>query len=546
MAGRKASLVLAGAMGVLGCRAAPEESGPVVGTGRRTEPAAARATPSGTVLAPTAERVLPSIRVRVDPRVELLCILARLAGYDEYDHPHDFAYAHDAAERFAPFADHAAVRTLKRVRFLWGVSHDAVVNLAVHLGELPELAEHGAWDGGRRSLDRRWPLYEARRFREEARRFAVESDFQGFLEQNAALYAETEHRFRELLGRRDVVAWLDSFFVVPAGTAFEASPGLLNGASGYGSTVHEADGQRIHQVIGVSETDALGLPLFTEGALGTVAHEYCHAFANPLVERFAAELEVPCQRLYPYVAQVMERQAYGTWRTMMSETLVRACCTRFWPAGPEREAAIRSEIERGFPWTRELGDALALYEADRSRHPTLDSFVPQIVAVMEAWPERLAEQAVAAEEHRRFWQARASAPSRGLEDEVERGLAEALTRIEGALAADGPGSDPRERVRAALRAMRFERDAQVTVLDARGDFVFHVMDLQGSAYAHLDVQGEPVYRRLNEAAERRGLTRNFDFVTADGAQARANAIAWQRLAEPAWLVCVEGHEWQKR
>ena len=101
-------------------------------------------------------------------------------------------------------------------------------------------------------------------------------------------------------------------------------------------------------------------------------------------------------------------------------------------------------------------------------------------------------------------------------------------------------------MRDSLRLMRFERDVQVTVLDKHGKFVFHVMNLAGSAYGHVDIRGEPVYRELNEASEEEGVTRNFDFVSKDGMQARANAIAWQRLKEPAWLVCVEGHEWKSR
>lgn len=555
MAAKAGWLVLAASLGALACGGAraPHEAGAERATDAPAPPAAAAVgahrspTPAADGELAAAAAPAPAARpidVHVDPNVELLCVLARLAGFDEYAHPLDTAYARDAAARFAPFARHDAVATLRRVRFTSGVSHDAVISMALHLGAPPELAEKGAWEGDARSLERRWPLREARRFREEARRFAAESDFAGFLAQNAALYEESERRFRALLERRDVVAWLDSFFGVPDGTAFHATPGLLCGGSGYGGTVHVAGGKEVHEVIGVSSADAWGVPEFPEDALGTVVHEYCHAFANPLVEAFADALEPACSRAYPFVAAAMERQAYGNWRTMMAESLVRASCTRFWPAGPEREAAIRHETEeRGFPWTRDLSDALGRYEEERERTPRLADFMPRLVSVMEPWPARLEARAAAQEAARRAWSAREPALPPELEREVQDGLAEALRRIEEARAGSRD-EDAVERVRDALRAMRFRRDAQVTVLDAHGAFVFHVQGLTGSAYGHADVRGRAVYRELNEAGERAGLARTFDFVSEDGASARANAIAWTRLDEPAWLVCVEGHDWQ--
>ncbi len=556
MAAKAGWLVLAAALGVLACRGAraPREGGGELrATGAAARPAASDGAADGS-LAPAADGAAAAapapaepraIEVRVDPNVELLCVLARLAGFAEYSSPLDTAYARDTQERFAPFAQHDAVKTLRRVRFTSGVSHDAVIGMALHLGELPELAEHGLWDGEGRSLDRRWPLREARRFRAEARRFAAESDFAGFLAQNAALYAESERRFRALLARRDVVAWLDAFFGVPEDMRFRAAPGLLTGGGSYGGTVRlPGGGREVHQVIGVGRADAWGVPEFSPDTLGTVAHEYCHAFANPLVEAFADALEPACSRAYPFVAQAMERQAYGNWRTMMAESLVRASCTRFWPAGPEREAAIRHETEqRGFPWTRDLSDALGRYEEERERTPRLADFMPRLVAVMERWPARLEARAAAQEAARRAWSAREPALPPELEREVQDGLAEAVRRIEEARAGSRDESAV-ERVRDALRAMRFRRDAQVTVLDARGAFVFHVQGLTGSAYGHADVRGRAVYRELNEARERAGLARTFDFVSEDGASARANAIAWTRLDEPAWLVCVEGHDWQ--
>ena len=64
---------------------------------------------------PAGER----IQVAVDPRVELLCIIFRLAGNPEYNKAPACPYVRDVEARFGPFKDHAAVqmaRTLRRRR----------------------------------------------------------------------------------------------------------------------------------------------------------------------------------------------------------------------------------------------------------------------------------------------------------------------------------------------------------------------------------------------------------------------------------------------
>jgi hypothetical protein len=82
----------------------------------------------------------------------------------------------------------------------------------------------------------------------------------------------------------------------------------------------------------------------------------------------------------------------------------------------------------------------------------------------------------------------------------------------------------------------------VTVIDGRGDLVFHCDGLTGSVLGHLDVRGNPVYGSILADTRARGSLANFDFASEDLRTARENYVAWRKLGELA--VIVEGHAWR--
>ncbi len=56
----------------------------------------------------------PPLRVCVDPRVELMSLLFRLAGNNEYNQGRVAAYTADVNQQFNPFRDHAAVQLARK------------------------------------------------------------------------------------------------------------------------------------------------------------------------------------------------------------------------------------------------------------------------------------------------------------------------------------------------------------------------------------------------------------------------------------------------
>ncbi len=347
----------------------------------------------------TLER--PALTVGVDPRVELLSVIFRLAGNPEYNQGKVESYTADVEQQFKAFRQHAAVALAAELRRRRGVSYDACMSLAVHLrsvADLSLLVPLEPWPDG---LDQRWTAADVDKFLECARQFVQETSFTAFLDQHRALYATTESRLRALMEKEGHLEWFKDYFGERSQAKFNLVPALLNGGSCYGPHCREAAGKEdLYCILGVWNTDAAGLPRFTRDMLSTVVHEFAHSYANPVVDRHLSELQPAGDELYRHVSAKMRSQAYGNSQTMLRESLVRACEVRYavrYDGLPAGKRAIAYNQGRGFLWTEELSGLLAEYETHRGQYPDLDAFAPRMVAFFNEYSRGFAERQKALE-----------------------------------------------------------------------------------------------------------------------------------------------------
>lgn len=351
----------------------------------------------------------PPLQIRVDPRVELLSLIFRLAGNPEYNQGKVPAYTQDVEKHFGKFRDHAAVKLAARLRKTHGVSYDACMSMAVHLQDTRELKLRVPLAPWPENLDRRWKPDDVASFLETTRRFVKDTSFQEFLEEHKSLFDETEARMKALMDKESHLEWFGDFFGGRAGANFTIALALLNGGGSYGARCAPASQrQDLYCVLGVWQTDGTGVPVFSRGIITTVVHEFGHSYANPIIERHLSELQSAGNELYRPMAKKMQSQAYGDGHTLLCESLVRACEVRY-AARYEGEAAARATIQynrgRGFLWTKELSDLLADYEAHRDQYPTLEAFAPRLVTFFKDYSNGFAEKqaALAAKRPKILW-----------------------------------------------------------------------------------------------------------------------------------------------
>ena len=149
--------------------------------------------------------------------------------------------------------------------------------------------------------------------------------------------------------------------------------------------------------------DDKNIPLFDGDVLSTITHEFCHSHTNPLIDRHEKELKAAGEKLFARVRPTMERNAYGNWKTMMYESMVRACTIEYLMKYRGKMAAGMDAIEdrnKGFEWIGELSNLLEKYEKDRKRYPTLEAFMPEVVAFFNKYAEDFEKKQEALEKNR--------------------------------------------------------------------------------------------------------------------------------------------------
>lgn len=413
----------------------------------------------------------PPITVRVDSRVELLSLIFRLAGAPEYDMCRLEGYEAEMDRAFGRFNDHAAVQLAGELRERHGIGFDAVVSFALSATPPPSLVERVPFGpNGEGLADKRWHGPHAAVFLDAVRRFSRDSGFPEFIAKQHALYSATEGRLQALVEERMSLDWYHRFFGEPAGADFIVIPGMCNGSANFGPTLRLPNGrEELYAILGVTRSDAEGIPVFDARLLPTLVHEFAHAFIKPFVQRHREELATAGNRLFPHVSSTMATQAYGSWDIVIEESLVRAAVVRYLrgtgdAAGAARE--LRENLGLGFVWIEDLDRLLHQYEQQRDRIRQFDQFAPQMVSFFDE-VSRSIEDRLEALDARRPTVA-SMTPADGAKD-VDPALTRIVIVFDRPMATGysinfGPGG---KATYPEVGAMRFEPDGRTFVMQVR-------------------------------------------------------------------------------
>jgi hypothetical protein len=324
------------------------------------------------------------LTVKTSPNAELMLVVAMLVPptpspghYGTVDHP-----IPQAAQRwFAPYADHAAVATVRRLFYIpdAGFACDALTSFILRRDEPPDLAAR--YPHSRSALDR--AAGDARvldRLVDQLRDFYHVSRFASFWEEHAAAYQSIAGRtagdVRAGWAGEDVVATLETYFGEER-QAYVLIPTPMERPGG--GTMDPMGEDRDHIVA------CFDCTVDKDWVLYLLYHEVGHGFVNPLAERYSA-LVARYEPLYPPLEEAMRPWGYVTWTTALNEHVLRAqnCRLRRQLLG---DAAAEEQLDReehqGFAYVRALDAQLAEYETQRARYPTLADFYPVLLTALD-------------------------------------------------------------------------------------------------------------------------------------------------------------------
>ncbi len=302
--------------------------------------------------------------------VQMLAGDARITRY-----PHPLKQAAEA--RFAPFRDHPAVTTYRRLSargFAYNRVPEAMLSLDPHTLAIAPIAADPAQSAGGEQALREWFV--------TLRDFAAVTRFDAWMAQQSPTHARAVNAVRPQV--TTALSRLERYLGAPLGeTHVVLGPLLHDGgfAATRGSDAHTQAWAFIGPQYNTTVPD-FGDAQRLEGLIS-------HEFAHTLINRWTAEHPQAVARSahqFTDMREAMRRQAYGNWPTVVNESIIRAITARLVAQAQGEtagDALVFEEVARGFRHLPTLIAALRSYEGERSRYPTLRTYMPQLLAAFE-------------------------------------------------------------------------------------------------------------------------------------------------------------------
>lgn len=315
---------------------------------------------------------------RADLRVELVSIICRLAGYNEYTRAKNTPYLDAVDKWFGEYAKHPAVIAMRELRARQGISFDAPMSFAVHLDDEFQVV-HGEELA---QMDERWKGVDVAALARLVKAFAGESRIAMFRAEQTDYYAKLHAPIEEAIAKERASDWFDGVFG-PAEGSFVVVPSPIAGTMNFGPRATGADGKlHMYQVLGISSKT--GEAEIDEQFIALLVHEMAHSYINPVFDAHRTELAKAGEVIMPLVEKQMRAQAYPDWQTVVNESGVRAIVVNYMREkhGPEAGArTARAEQRSGFLWINELAEVMR--QIGKTGDQDLDKHVPKIVAFFD-------------------------------------------------------------------------------------------------------------------------------------------------------------------
>ena len=313
--------------------------------------------------------------------VELICLIFRLMGASEFEYTIPVV-AESADSFFAPMKSHEAIKIARECKQS-GVGYDAVTAYGLHLliSDGGSISFNPFYVESTDSSFNRWPDYLKSMMLVALNDFYLQSKFHEWYQSLDPLCQQATDSFKR---NCDIdYEWFDRFFGPKEDLSIQILLSFLIGNHNHGLSVDLANGSfLLSPIMGSIKQGNNGIPYYSSGIVSTVAHEFCHPYCNPLISKYWESIKNKANTVFTTVESQMKSQAYSKPQTMMNETFVRACSTRYLIThgyDQSKEELIQYQESRGFMMVRSLVDVLEMREKNQAQYTTMDDFMPEII-----------------------------------------------------------------------------------------------------------------------------------------------------------------------
>ena len=345
----------------------PEEDGPATSQGHNTEP-------------------------YFSETVELMGLLWHIAGFQEYCNLGVESVALSANSFFASMMNHQAVRLAKQYGAL-GIRYDAVTAYANQLifNDVGDLVFDPDYLEGSNSSFDRWNNQQKDDMLAAVNDFYKKSNFHEWFVSTREEQQQAIASFKTVCNMD--YTWFDTFYGKNDKISSRIILSFMIGGSNNGISLKRKDGTfLLTPVIGSFYQPYGSGQMYFNGDMNLVVHEFSHPYCNPLIEEIWSAISIKADEVYTGVESIMQSQAYGSAKTMMCETLVRASAIRYMISHDQMSEAadrIYQEESNGFMMIRCLVNTLEKYESNSDKYETLADFMPELIVAINNFDPNL-------------------------------------------------------------------------------------------------------------------------------------------------------------
>lgn len=323
------------------------------------------------------------VNISIDPRMELLAAVQTLSSNVENSKwlaNDEFTYKSEMNKYFSKFSGHKAVKAYDSVP-----GNGLVFNsreMMLYLSNPPSLSPKLDFSDDLKNYVGVIALQE---FPARLKEFAIDTKFHQFYNSHKEFYNSVIEKNAEVIKSKDYISSLEQYYGMKQNSYNIVLSPIL--AGGLGPSVKNSDGKLdLYCILGENSLKGNELVYLNEESYRKVIFGiFSYPFVTPLVQEKREEI-FKYSKLFIPISEKMEGMYYPSWDICVWQHIVRAVEVReaYRTSGKEKyESEIRKYKQEGFAYIEELAKRLEVYENNRDKYKTFESFFPQLIKVFE-------------------------------------------------------------------------------------------------------------------------------------------------------------------
>lgn len=332
-------------------------------------------------IAKPIEREINSVKVIVDPNVEMMMIIGRLTRATPYNFENrmPIPYINDIDEYFEDFMNESAIIQTRKNSLNYDKLPEFGMNLTQDITGFKMKLDNKNFiiQTARNVSANKIPYYADREYIENVRDFRIKSKFDIFFINHTQEYEKIIDNYIEILKDYCFTKWIEEFYGVKIKKPLVLHLTYLTNGGNFSITINDKKGRKeLHSVIAAGSNKNL--------FLRELSHEYSHYFTIKVSEKLYKNVKIEkfFNDLFNSYSIDYRKRGYDSGFLILNETLTQACANKYLEKifSPYEVEKYNKEIIENQKWiyVSQIAEFLDKYENNRNKYKNLEDFSSEL------------------------------------------------------------------------------------------------------------------------------------------------------------------------